>query len=130
MALLEWDESYRLGIEHLDHEHKDLFECINALHAGCCSHVDAEAIEDCLARLHMRLEAHFALEEQTMRERRNPGYTEHKAEHDRFLDEIGAALADFDAAQPQAQLEALAERVKTWIIEHITTFDRQLVEGA
>ena len=29
MALFEWKDEYLLGLEPLDFEHKDLFQCIN-----------------------------------------------------------------------------------------------------
>ena len=32
MSLLEWKDQYSLGDEALDHEHKGLFDLINAVH--------------------------------------------------------------------------------------------------
>jgi hemerythrin-like metal-binding protein len=74
------------------------------------------------------LAAHFALEENTMREMKNPHYAAHKAEHDRFLDEVTGAVAAFEGEFDHAQVDKLAHRVQAWIEGHITTFDRQLVE--
>ena len=128
MALLKWTENYLLGIDSLDFEHKDLFERINDLYEACVAHQDAATVSDCLGQLHTRLSAHFALEEQTMREMKNPHYEAHKREHDRFLDEVTETVSSFGTPEGTDDIDAFAQRVNDWIINHITTFDRQLIE--
>ncbi len=128
MALLEWDDAYLLGLEALDFEHRDLFACINALYDQCAAGGGNEELADCMGRLHSRLASHFALEEETMRQMHNPHYAEHKAEHDRFLDEVTAVIAGFGPGHEPGEADALARRVRDWIVGHITTTDRQLVE--
>jgi len=129
MSQLQWREEFRIGIDELDFEHQDMFATLKALHEQCAAKADPDAIEHCLGLLHARLEAHFALEEQVMRDRNNPRYVEHKAEHDRFLDEVGEFLAGFDRSQPREEVDALAERVNHWTAEHIMSFDRDLGRG-
>ncbi len=128
MSLLDWKDDYLLGIAELDYEHRDLFDCVNDLFEQCSHKADHDTVADCLGRLHARLAAHFALEENTMREMKNPHYTAHKAEHDRFLDEVTDVIAGFEQEFDHENIEALARRVQAWIVGHITTFDRQLVE--
>jgi hemerythrin len=127
MALLEWKDEYLLGLEPLDFEHEDLFQCINDVYQQC--RIQAEGVElgDCLGQLHARLAAHFALEESAMREMKNPHYETHKAEHDRFLEEVTEFVASFGTYPGEEHVEAFAIRVKEWILVHITTTDRQLV---
>jgi len=129
MALLDWKDEYALGILPLDFEHQDLFERINDLYDSCARTGDPANVSDCLGRLHARLSAHFALEEKTMREAKNPHYPEHKAEHDRFLDEVTDAVATFGTAAGREDIDAFAQKVRDWLVEHITTFDRQLVDS-
>lgn len=128
MTLLNWKNEYALGIAPLDFEHQDLFERINDLYDSCARTGDAANVADCLGRLHARLSAHFALEEKTMREAKSPHYAEHKAEHDRFLDEITDAVASFGTGAGPSDIDAFARQVRDWIVGHITTFDRQLIE--
>jgi hemerythrin-like metal-binding protein len=127
MALFEWKDEYLLGLEPLDFEHKDLFQCINDLYEQCGIQAEGVEIEDCLGQLHARLAAHFALEESAMREMKNPHYQTHKAEHDRFLEEVTEVVASFGTNPGAEHVEAFAIRVKEWILTHITTTDRQLV---
>ncbi len=128
MGLLKWRDDYSLGIDFLDFEHRDLFERINDLFDMCVNRADFEHVSNCLGRLHARLSAHFALEEKTMRELKNPHYAAHKAAHDRFLDEVTDMVAGFGAGIGEDDVRMFAERVEQWIVSHITTFDRQLVE--
>jgi len=128
MALLDWKNEYALGIAPLDFEHKDLFERINDLYDSCARTGDPSNVSACLGRLHARLSAHFALEEQTMRDTKNPHYAAHKAEHDRFLDEITGAVASFGTGAGPKDIGAFARQVRDWIVGHITTFDRQLIK--
>jgi hemerythrin-like metal-binding protein len=127
MALFEWKDEYLLGLESLDFEHKDLFQCINDLYEQCGIQAEGDELEDCLGQLHARLAAHFALEESAMREMKNPHYEAHKAEHDRFLEEVTEVVASFRSDSGGEHVEAFAIRVKEWILTHITTTDRQLV---
>jgi hemerythrin-like metal-binding protein len=127
MALFEWKDEYLLGLESLDFEHKDLFQCINDLYEQCGIQAEGDELEDCLGQLHARLAAHFALEESAMREMKNPHYEAHKAEHDRFLEEVTEVVASFRSDSGGEHVEAFAIRVKEWILIHITTTDRQLV---
>lgn len=128
MPLLKWKDEYLLGMEALDYEHQDLFDCLNQIYEQCSRKADYETVADCLGRLHSRLAAHFALEENTMREMKNPHYAAHKAEHDRFLDEVTGAVAAFRVEFKHEDVDKLAHRVQEWIVKHITTFDRQLIE--
>jgi hemerythrin-like metal-binding protein len=127
MALFEWKDEYLLGLESLDFEHKDLFQCINDLYEQCGIQAEGDELEDCLGQLHARLAAHFALEESAMREMKNPHYEAHKAEHDRFLEEVTEVVASFRSDSGGEHVEAFAIRVKEWILIHITTTDRQLL---
>ena len=128
MSLLKWKDEYLLGMEALDYEHQDLFDCLNQIYEQCSRKADYDTVADGLGRLQNRLAAHFALEENTMREMKNPHYAAHKAEHDRFLDEVTGAVAAFDETFEHEDVDELAHRVQEWIVKHITTFDRQLVE--
>jgi len=128
MTLLDWKDEYALGIRPLDFEHRDLFERINDLYDSCARNDEPDNVYDCLGHLHARLSAHFALEEKVMREAKNPHYAAHKAEHDRFLDEVTEAVATFGTGAGEKNIDTFARQIRDWIVEHITTFDRQLIE--
>lgn len=122
MTLLQWQENFRIGIEEVDHEHRQLIELINSLHAGLGSERAGERVEAFLGEIFADIAAHFALEERVMRERRYDALAAHKADHERLLDDLrdimdaqadGAALDDTD----------LSARLSAWFGEHFQSHD-------
>ena len=67
-SLLKWDDSFLIGIEELDHEHKLLLDDINSLHEQLAQYGKISEIEKCLGEIYTRMHAHFALEEHVMKE--------------------------------------------------------------
>jgi hemerythrin len=122
MALLHWRDAFNTGIPSVDHEHRHLFEIINELHDKLRSG-DAGAVEAFLAALHDRIAAHFALEERVMRDRGYGGYVEHKADHERLLDEIRDLMEEHHAGRYRDEADRLAQRLERWFSVHFNTLD-------
>lgn len=124
--LLEWTQACRIGIDMLDYEHQDLFARLNELHEELLTHDERGRIEACLGEIHARMAAHFALEEKFMQEKKYANYREHKAEHDRLLDEFGEFMMRF-ARNPDLGYGAAEQlTLKRWVIEHVLTSDRRM----
>ena len=63
MSLLHWKDEYSVGIDAVDHEHKELIELINRLYQELDA-VDAEhTVPAFFGDLLKGISAHFALEE-------------------------------------------------------------------
>ena len=124
MKLLEWREEYATGMPGVDHEHRELIEMINELHARMGDDAGRDEIEGFLGEVHALIASHFALEEAEMRDRHYPRYREHKADHERLLDEIldimdDARKRDFDA-------DRLGRRIADWFAIHFQSHDARL----
>ena len=124
--ILEWTEEYRIGIRALDYEHQDLFAHINALLEDIARHDDKAEIEICLGKIHKRLQAHFALEEQFMKEKKYPRYAEHKREHDKFLDDFVDAMTQFENDPGAPRSDMLEIEVKRWFTSHVLNSDKAM----
>jgi hemerythrin len=78
----------RTGIDSLDYEHSKIVGVMEDL----CDRFDSGDIpgevSDSFGTLHAEVTAHFALEEYLMRERKYALADEHKADHERLLDQI------------------------------------------
>jgi len=127
--LLEWHDDYLIGVAELDYEHRDLFRQLNTLHMELQVHEQQENIEACLGEIHTRIVSHFALEERFMREHATPGYIGHKQEHDDFLEVIVDVIEQYRSDPGPGRGENLEHRLRSWIIRHITTWDREMVGG-
>ncbi len=127
MALLRWKDHYSVGIEGIDHEHKDLIELINRLHDQL-SASEPLAASTFFGDLIKAISAHFALEERFMRERGYDQLPQHKEDHERLLDEILCLIDEFDG-EDMADHEDLAARLNAWLSRHFETHDARLHEA-
>jgi hemerythrin len=65
-----------------------------------------------------------------MREKKYAGYSEHKGEHDRFLDEFGEAVARTTAHGGPDSRDLLREELRHWIVGHVLTSDKKMSAAA
>ena len=121
-----WSDDFLIGVEELDYEHQCLIEEINKLHRELLEHVDIDRICDTLGRIHSRMQAHFALEEHVMMSHEYPHYSEHKAEHERLLDEYAELMTKFEREPNLGDREAIESILRRWIIDHILTSDKKM----
>lgn len=120
--LLTWDERYRVGIASVDHEHRELIRLINETYERLMPPQAAAVAAEALGEIHDRISAHFALEERLMREERYAGYAEHKADHERLLEEIRDIMDEVEEGARLSEQE-LAERLERWFRVHFQTHD-------
>ena len=125
MALLEWRDEFRTGIEGVDHEHEALVRQINAVYALIRNRDERELIIDGLGEIYGNISTHFALEEQMMKRHAYDGYLEHRADHERLLDEIQQISEDFEATD-RLDDARLAQRLAEWFQQHFKTQDSRL----
>lgn len=123
---IAWSDDFLIGIEEIDYEHRCLVEDINTLHRELLKHVDEDRIENTLGRIHARMQAHFALEEHVMVAHNYPHYPEHKAEHERLLDEYTELMTKFERKPNPGDQEAMERMLRQWIVSHILTSDKKM----
>lgn len=124
MALLEWKDQYSIGIDAVDHEHKALIALINRLHDEIMTKGDELSISGFFGDLFTGISAHFALEEHLMRAQRYDQLAQHKADHERLLDEIRDIMDEFE--EHEAASAGLGARLDAWFSHHFKTHDARL----
>lgn len=125
MALIEWSDSFSVGVADIDHEHKSLIELINQLYASLGEGASAEDIEDFFGEIYAHISAHFALEEKIMREHNYHEYEAHKNEHERLLEDIRDMMDEYSHSTSIDE-QNLSMRLKNWFGEHFKTMDSRL----
>jgi len=127
MALIEWREEFSVGVPAVDHEHRELIGLINDTYRALVDQgpETEEAVEDFLGEIYARIAAHFALEERLMREQRYDRYAEHKADHERLLDDIRDIMDEY-AEGGEFDRDAFARRLGEWFTVHFRTQDARL----
>jgi hemerythrin-like metal-binding protein len=122
MTLLKWQANFRIGIAEVDHEHQGLIDLINSLHSALGKERAGERVEAFLGEIFADISAHFALEEKVMRDRRYDALAEHKADHERLLDEL-RDLMDAQADGAVLDDQRFAAQLAGWFAGHFQTHD-------
>ncbi|NNF77436.1 MAG: hemerythrin family protein [Rhizobiales bacterium] len=126
MSLIEWKKDFETGVEDVDHEHQELVDLINALHATLEADADEDTVADFLGEVFARISAHFALEETMMRKHAYDEYAAHKADHEALLDDIRDIMDAHAAGEYTDYANALSEAVRDWFVNHFKTKDARL----
>lgn len=125
MALLQWKERYSVGIDAVDHEHRQLIDLINRLHDKLNERAGEAAVSAFLGDLFAGISAHFALEERFMREHGYDQLRQHKNDHERLLDDIRDIMDEYEDDATTVSSE-LAARLEAWFSRHFETHDARL----
>jgi hemerythrin len=128
MGLLHWEKRYSVGIEAVDHEHRELVELINRLHEQAKAQGSKVAVLGFFGDLYKAISAHFALEERFMREKGYDQLSQHKGDHERLLDEIRDIMEDYEV-NDLFEERLLAQRLDAWFSRHFETHDARLHRG-
>ena len=123
--LLAWKSEYALGIPAVDHEHRELFDLINDLHASLFEPESGTTAMDFLGELFSKISSHFALEEKLMRDGRYADFPAHKSDHERLLDEIRDLMDDYEDGG-YVDLNRFAIDLERWFSVHFSTHDAAL----
>ena len=125
MALIEWKDEFCTGVPDVDHEHQEIINLINDLHDAMSGEKATISVMEFLGEIYAHVSAHFALEEKIMRAHRYDQYTEHKADHERLLDELRDIMDDYEENAYFSDKE-FASHVECWFTEHFKTRDARL----
>ena len=125
MALIEWREEYCTGIRGVDFEHETLIGQINSVYAMIEENSDRDLVVDSLGEIYGSIAAHFTLEEQMMRRHGYEKYAEHKADHDRLLDDIRDITDEYEKTV-DLDKAAFQQKLADWFQLHFKTHDSRL----
>ena len=113
----------RVGVPAIDADHQALLDLCDQLLAGVRSGVALDGLEPLLAAMIGRARAHFDAEERILDRAGYPALASHKAEHRRLMvkaETLRAHWAEVDGER----VGAVAEYMRTWLLDHIRTEDR------
>lgn len=125
MALIEWRDEFKIGIEEVDFEHRELIELINELYGEIKMEDSTVAVMYCLEEIYAKISAHFALEEKVMRVLKYDQCKDHKEDHERLLDSIRDIMDEY-MDDPTLDEEKFSDRLNDWFVQHFSTKDARL----
>jgi len=130
MALIEWDNSLKLGIAVVDRQHERLVGIINRLHEATMEGRGTEVIGGIIDELIIYTATHFSMEEKYFAQFEYPDAEEHKREHDALIEKVSAFASDFEKALRSSRsdlAEELLQFLKIWWRYHMMETDSKFV---
>lgn len=127
----EFTEEYKIGVDLIDGEHKELFRIIdqvNGLVREQVGEYSYEEIMKLLGQLKDYTEIHFADEEEYMASIGYKGLDAQKRAHCAFVEKIQGITLEEIKANPQEYMQSLVEFLLGWLINHILYLDKKIVK--
>ena len=124
MKRIEWSDEFSVGVEELDHQHKQLVNLINKLIDNRGAPIDSETMPRVLGGLLNYVQQHFSLEEELMAKHDFPGLEDHRKHHMGFTE----ALINMVNNSEDVSAEELLVYLDEWLRSHIIHDDQDYRE--
>jgi len=119
---IQWDDSFRVGVEEFDTAHRNLIDMANELIEAAIQRKADAAVADVLDGLIEYTDSHFMREEALMAETDYPKLTEHRRQHRLLLNDVRLFKSQYIAGD--VNVESLVQFLTDWILDHIHEHDR------
>jgi len=125
-TLITWNDSYRLGINSIDDQHKVLFDLINQLYRAYGTDKSRDNIKKVLTELINYTVYHFGNEEKLFEKIGYQNTPKHVAQHQKFVDKVLAFQTEFDNGDISVALD-IVHFLQDWLVMHIMKSDKAYV---
>ena len=122
MEKIVWDQSFSVGVQKIDKQHKKLIDMINQLIDAENPSVRSEAVSDTLMDMTDYATYHFQAEEELMQEYQYPHLDRHHLQHMDFIRKTAELATDTVELQQTVPAELLSF-LKNWLVSHILESD-------
>jgi len=120
-----WDNSFSVGFEPIDTQHKNLVHMANQLFLACKEGGVAADIAflQVMKKAVDYAKTHFADEESYMRKAAYPRLDEQRKQHEDFVAIVVETIREFEAGNKEPI--DMARYLKNWLLNHIAVSDKQ-----
>ena len=119
-----WDDSYSVGIEDIDNDHKKLLTLINHLQTAVYYSTGETFEREALKELVDYTKYHFEREEKLMQDNGYPDYEPHKKQHEEMIARVQEFIASYEKDR-EGTIDDLTQFLKNWLIDHINGTDQK-----
>ena len=123
---MAWQDSWLVGVQVVDSQHKQLVALLNQLHEAMGKGQGRQVAGNILASLIEYTKAHFAAEERLLQINGYPDFVAHKLEHERLTTKVIQFQKDWDAGQVTLSLDIM-QFLSDWLRSHILGVDKKYV---
>lgn len=122
MSVLTWDESYAVGVELLDQQHKILIQLINRFDNAAKAQADTAELTNIFSQVLDYTTTHFTMEELMMKQAKYPDLENHMGIHARLVEEAKKHYEEIKAGSKGANQSAM-NFLGNWLEKHIKGID-------
>jgi hemerythrin-like metal-binding protein len=119
---MKWDDSFAIGIEAIDNQHKKIFEHLLAIEKSVAKRDPWHILRFFLAQMSEYMQFHLAVEEALLEIVGYPDRGSHCDSHARLVDQI-ASLEE--KLKQNATGENLVGFFEDWFVRHVLSNDRE-----
>ncbi len=127
MAFVDWKESYSVGHDGIDRQHRILVDIINRLHDAMRTGSAHASIVRVAEELVAYTSSHFSFEERLITAAGYPKAAEHARKHRAMAAQVEAFAERVRAAKASTPLQ-LMDFLKSWLTQHILSSDMDYSE--
>lgn len=125
MEFFKWKESFNIGMEELDLQHRTFLEYLNECYTlAYRNHGGVDS--DMIAKLRQYATMHFHREEELLRFVSYEDMERQEEQHRYFEKQILALEAELTAAKPR-NVESVFVFLREWFLKHILVEDKRFV---
>jgi len=124
MALIQWNDTFSVGIVSIDQQHKQIVKMVNEFHEAICQNKSKEHMGKLLSGLVDYAASHFATEEKYFKEFGFIGRVAHEAEHRDLETKAVEMKKRFEKGQLLLTVE-VANFLRDWLTNHIQGSDKK-----
>ena len=125
LPYLKWKNSYYVGVEEIDYDHKQLVSLINQVVTASQDHLAENIVPNILDELIDYTKYHLRREEKLMEEYEYPERVKHAAQHVKFIDKINGFHTEYESKRKMKN-EVVFDFLRCWLIKHISNTDQDL----
>lgn len=123
---LEWDQRLAIEVAEFDDAHKEMIDLYNRIAWACGNGTSVSNVRERMRSFMIYARWHFAEEEEWMRQVHYPVYLDHKADHDRLLQDAGDFVNSFGVVLTEEDGGAIVRYFNYWLMRHLENKDLKL----
>ncbi len=127
-ALITWDNSFILGIDTIDQQHRGLVDLVNTLHNAMRNRAGKQVLDRIFSELTEYTVNHFSVEESMMRESGHQQYEMHKKVHEEWTRRVEEYKQQFEIGSATVTMD-LMTFLGDWLVDHVKGIDRNIVDS-
>lgn len=125
METVAWAPALEIGVKSIDEQHKRLVDMLNGLGKAISESHGKDAIMGIVEEMKAYAVYHFQTEEAAMEEKDYPKRSQHKQEHDIFIEQVLDAADTLESGGKITPTEVWDFLYK-WLVEHILESDKAM----